>query len=401
MNENKIVCHISFNHSPFDDRIYWKELLSLKEAGYTTIHIAVGERNEDFISAEGVRIIVIKRQTLWKSFSTRPYLHKALQFLFKRKGTINEIFKVASSFNASVYHYHDLQINAIAKDLKNLPQRPKIIYDAHEAYHLLMLEEITGNSLKKFFYKIYVSIVSKWEISNAASSDYIIATDEYTLSYFRKRLPAIKSEIIFNYSYFLPHLINEVVQKEYEFIYTGSLSKSRGIENIIRSIYLLQQTLPSVKVLLIGEFENIFFKEYITDLISELGVSKNVIIKPAVPFSQISDFYSTALVGLGIFHNTPKYTSFIPIKLFEYMAFGLPVIFSNHGPSATIIEECDCGVVIDYKNVQDIARAMATILADTGLYEKLSSNGKKAVESNYNWVKGKEKLFNLYKELDD
>jgi glycosyltransferase involved in cell wall biosynthesis len=399
MNENKIVCHISFNHSPFDDRIYWKELLALKEAGYTTIHISVGDANKDFISAEGVRIIVIKRKMISKALSKYLHLHKALQALFKKKGTIKEIFKVAASINASVYHYHDLQINAIAKDLKKLPQKPKVIYDAHEAYHLLMLEEIPENSLKKFFYKVYVSVIARWEISNAANCDYIIATDEYTLNYFRKKLPAVKGSIIFNYSYFLPHLIDKHGQKEYEFIYTGSFSKGRGIENIIRSIYLLQQNFSGVKVLLIGEFESGFFEEYIINLISELRIKENVIIKSAVPFSEISNFYSRALVGLGIFHNTPKYTSFIPIKLFEYMAFGLPVIFSNHGPSARIIEECDCGVLVDYKNIQDITKAMTTILADNVLYEKLSSNAKRAVETNYNWKKEKEKLLNVYKGL--
>ena len=139
MNGNKLVCHISFNHSPFDDRIYWKELLSLKEAGYETVHIAVGDDDLDFVSEEGIRIIVIKKVILFKRFTKYPLLSKALQALFIRKGTINAIFKVAKSLAASIYHYHDLQINAIAKALKNLPNKPKLIYDAHEAYQLLIV----------------------------------------------------------------------------------------------------------------------------------------------------------------------------------------------------------------------------------------------------------------------
>src|SRR5215203_4803911 len=202
MNGNKLVCHISFNHSPFDDRIYWKELLSLKEAGYKTVHIAVGDHDSDFISEEGVRIIIVKKEALFKPFAKNPFLNKALQALLK-KGTINTILKVAASLSASVYHYHDLQINAIAKNLKNLPHKPKVIYDAHEAYHLLMLEEAPVHFFKKIFYKRYVSIIIKWELSNAAYCDYIIATDEYTLGFFTKKLPSVKSCIIYNYSYFL------------------------------------------------------------------------------------------------------------------------------------------------------------------------------------------------------
>ena len=387
MNGNKLVCHISFNHSPFDDRIYWKELLSLKEAGYETVHIAVGDDDLDFVSEEGIRIIVIKKVILFKRFTKYPLLSKALQALFIRKGTINAIFKVAKSLAASIYHYHDLQINAIAKALKNLPNKPKLIYDAHEAYQLLMLEEIPSHSLKKFFYKIYVSIITRWELSNAANCNYIIATDQYTLDFFAKNLPSIKNSIIYNYSYFLPHLIYEKVDKEYDLIYTGLISKNRGVEEILRSVYCLQQIRPQLKILLIGNFETNLFKEYVTQLIIELGIQKNVIIKNAVPFKQIANFYSRSLVGLGIFHNTPKYNNFIPIKLFEYMAFGLPVIFSNHGPSAQIVKKSACGELIDYRDLQEITGAMTRILSDKNLYENLSRNGQNAVETSYNWKK--------------
>ena len=400
MNGNKLVCHISFNHSPFDDRIYWKELLALKEAGYKTVHIAVGDHNSDFISEEGVRIIIIKKEILFKPFKKFPLLNKGLQALFNKKGTINTILKVAASLTASVYHYHDLQINAITKALKNLPHKPKVIYDAHEAYHLLMLEDAPVHFLKKFVYKRYVSLITKWELSNAAHCDYIIATDEYTLDFFSKKLPSVKSNIIYNYSYFLPHLFNKEVEKEYDFIYTGLISKNRGIEEILKSVPRLKQTLPQIKILFIGNFETSYFKEYVIHLIFELGIQKNVIIKNAVPFSQISNFYCKALVGLGIFHNTPKYNKFIPIKLFEYMAFGLPVIFSNHGPSAQIIKESACGKLVDYEDLQDITSAMTTILSDKNLYEIQSRNGKNAVETNYNWKKEKVKLLDLYKNLD-
>ena len=141
MTENKVVCHISFNHSAFDDRIYWKELLFLKDAGYHCTHIAVGSIDADFISAHGIRLITVSR----RRFSKFVFLNKVLQLIFRKKGTINKIFQIASNLNAAIYHYHDLQINIIAKDLKKLPQKPKIIYDAHEAYHLLMLENFPEN----------------------------------------------------------------------------------------------------------------------------------------------------------------------------------------------------------------------------------------------------------------
>ena len=52
---------ISSLHGPFDDRIYWKEALSLRKCGFEIIHLCVGRQHRDFISDEGIRIIEIKK----------------------------------------------------------------------------------------------------------------------------------------------------------------------------------------------------------------------------------------------------------------------------------------------------------------------------------------------------
>jgi glycosyltransferase involved in cell wall biosynthesis len=394
VTKNITVCHISFNHSPFDDRIYWKELLSLKNAGYLTIHIAVGDENEDFLSEEGVRIISIKR----KKLSRFSFLNRLLQLVAKKKGTIDDVFKAAKTIKANVYHYHDLQLNAITTKLKKLPHSPKVIYDAHEAYHLLLLEEQPQSFLKKIVYKSYVNLIARWELSKASSCDCIIATDFYTLNYIKKKLPLVYSDIIFNYSYFSPAKISERT-KEYHFIYTGLLSKGRGIEEIINAIQHLKNIIDNVKILFLGSFENDFFKNHIQHLIHEKGLTNTIHIKAAVSFLSVPDYYNNAMIGLGLFHSTPKYSTFIPIKLFEYMAFGLPVIFSNHGPSSEIIKKENCGLLVNFSDVDEVAKSMYTLMTNTTLYQQLSANGKKAVEREYNWENEEKKLLSLYQTL--
>ena len=395
MTENKVVCHISFNHSAFDDRIYWKELLFLKDAGYHCTHIAVGSIDADFISAHGIRLITVSR----RRFSKLVFLNKVLQLIFRKKGTINKIFQIASNLNAAIYHYHDLQINIIAKDLKKLPQKPKIIYDAHEAYHLLMLENFPENPFYKPFYKLYVYLVKKWELKHAGYCNRIIVTDEYTLQYFRKNLPKIKTDIIYNYSYFDPEKIEPVEQKFYDLIYTGHISKGRGVKEAIEVVSILKTKMPDIKFLLIGSFENDDYKTEILSSITELGVTDNILLENFVPFEKISCYYSNARIGIGLFHKTPKYSSFIPIKLFEYMAFGLPTVFSDHGPAAEIVKKENCGLLVDYTKTQQVADSIHKLLLDKIYFKELSENGKKAVVSTYSWRKEKNELLKVYRNL--
>jgi len=400
MNGNKLVCHISFNHSPFDDRIYWKELLSLKEAGYETVHIAVGDHYSDFISEEGVRIIIIKKEILFKPFRKFPLLNKALQALFHKKGTINNIFQVAASLSASVYHYHDLQINAITKALKNLPHKPKVIYDAHEAYHLLIKEVNSTNYPHYFLKKLASRFIPRWEIRNAAYCDYIITTDAYTNNYFEKNLPSIPQIIIYNYSYFL-NTHHKAAEKKYDFIYSGLLSETRGIKEIIFSIHKCISTFPEIKLLLIGIFNTESFEKQITTLIKQLNLENNVTVKPSVPFQQMNYYYATSRIGLCLLYETPKYSTALPIKLFEYMAFELPVIFSNHGPSSQIISEENCGLLVDYHDINEVYNAMQMLLLNNELSKELGKNGKDAVIERYNWKREKNKLLTVYSFLNN
>jgi glycosyltransferase involved in cell wall biosynthesis len=394
MVSGRKVCHISFSHSPFDDRIYWKELMALKENGYLAIHIATGEKDDDYFSKEGIRIITVRRRKIHKI----PWLNKVLQLMTARNSTINIIYKKAASLQANVYHYHDLQLNILSKKLKQLPHHPKVIYDAHEAYHLLMLEDAPYGLVRKSFYKIYIRLVKRWEQYYASFCDRIIVTDEYSLQYFKRSAPLVPCNIIFNYSYFLPD-DTQHQQKKYHFIYPGLLSKSRGIEEIIRSISCLKKDISSVKALLIGTFENNEFKSHIQRLIQELNLMGNIVLKEAVPFHQISLYYQQSFIGLGLFHKTPKYTTFIPIKLFEYMAFGLPQIFCNYGPSAEIITNSNSGILVNPLDTNEVCLAMKTLLKDKNLYTALSKNAMKAVQEKYNWQVEKEKLLKIYAEL--
>lgn len=388
------VCHISY-HQPLDDRIYWKELVTLQQAGCAAVHLCVSDVDADYITAEGIRIIEVKRKRIV------PYLwlNRLLQIVLKNAGILKTLLQKAAAVRADVYHYHDLQINAIACKLKRLPQRPKVIYDVHEVYWQIAKEQrqegfipaLKANSISAFY--------KKWERKKAACCDYIIATDEYTLRYFQKALPHIPADIVYNYSYYLPATISTQGNQPYDFIYTGLLSKTRGILDAVAALALLVKEQPSVQLLLIGPYDHPNFEAELQKAIEQWQLQKNVCVHEPVPFQQIASFYQKAKVGLGLFQATPKYTTFIPIKLFEYMAFGLPVIFCNHGPSAKIIKQSNCGILVAPQNIEVMYAAMKRLLSDNNLYTQYSTNAQKAVTKTYNWNSEKEKLLAIYQAL--
>lgn len=388
------VCHISYNHHPFDDRIYWKELLTLQEAGYETVHLCVGDENKDFISQEGIRIIQVKRVVS----ANNIWLMRIKHILFGKNKTIKALFLKAKELQAAIYHYHDLQINALTKDLKKLAHRPKIIYDVHEMYWLLVKNDDETSILKKTYLKIYSAVIKYWELRQAAYCDYIILTDWFGYEHFKKYRTEVLKTIIYNYSFFdLQASCTNI--KVYDFIYAGHISKARGIEEIIHAIAVLRAEMPELKCLIIGAGDGNEYIGKLKRLIVSLGANKNVLLHEAVPFKEIKGYYQQSKIGLGLYHPTKKYSNAIAIKLFEYMAFGLPVIFANHGPSAEIILKENCGLLVDVSQKETIVDAMVQLLTNNILYEKSRQNGIKAVEKSYNWKIEKINLLKVYDDL--
>ena len=392
----KKVCHLSYNHGPFDDRIYWKELITLKEAGYEVIHICVGDEEKDFISEEGVRIIQVKHIVSKHNIWMKRILH-----FFLSNETINAILRKTIEVEADIYHYHDLQLNALVKKIKKLPNRPKVIYDSHEAYHLQLQKDDVNNIFIKYLRQLVVQLISKWELSSAKKCDLIIVTAPYLYYYFKKRTPFVPSIIIYNYSYFNNShaLSNLTEEKIYDFIYSGEISEIRGISEIVKAFSLLKVQKPNSKMLLVGPFVKKEYLNELSNLLMKLNLVDSIIIHPPVPFSEVSKYYQKSKIGLCLLHQTLSFKQALPIKLFEYMSFGLPVIFANHGPSVNIIEESGCGLLVNEKDELSICNGMRTLLESKELFNNCSSNGIRYAKTKYNWNVEKEKLLKVYSEI--
>src|SRR5690606_13148764 len=63
--------------------------------------------------------------------------------------------------------------------------------------------------------------------------------------------------------------------------------------------------------------------------------------------SEIHDMLGRAKAGLMNLHPTENYIHSLPVKLFEYMAAGLPVIASDFPLWRRIIEKERCGLLVD------------------------------------------------------
>lgn len=391
MAQRPKVCMISCNHSLLDDRIYWKEARSLQLNGYDVSHLGVGAEPLDYTTNEGIHIIQLKNMDA--SFFSHITLSRNSIYL--------KILQTAASLQAEVYHLHDWQLNIISKKLKQLSQKPKVIYDSHDATSLLLSQNNRASSLtKRAISKIYISLIKAWEKNCLKNYDAVITAEPGTASLLKSKRNDIPFLQVYNFSYFEPFPDSEEnPSKIYDVIYAGLIENTRGIEGLVKASQLVKQTIPQFKLLIIGGYSDKNYLSKIEKLIATFGLENNVIIKPPVPFQQIHQYYRISKIGICVWHLTKKNLLAIPIKIFEYMAFGLPTVFSFKGIATSFIEDSKSGLLVNPYSPIEISHAIIQLLQDERLYKELSKNGKIAVTEKYNWKQEEQKLLSLYNQI--
>jgi glycosyltransferase involved in cell wall biosynthesis len=72
----------------------------------------------------------------------------------------------------------------------------------------------------------------------------------------------------------------------------------------------------------------------------------------------------------------------LPTKVFEYQAYGKPIICVSDGEPARYIEVTNSGLVVEPKDAYGFAEAVVELYKDKKLATKLGSNGWRHVSEN-------------------
>jgi len=391
----KKICFLADSHGLYDDRIYWKEALSLKKAGYEIHYILAGDKVERGITKEGIYFQIIKKD-IYPNNRYSNFLAKR----FSSKGLYKQMYLSAKAVEADVYHIQDLNVNRIGKKLKNLNHQPKVIYDIHEPYPENIVDYRRTGGLNTIIKKLYSRYVRFWEHQCTKFYDLIIVTEENVYKRFTAFLPKEKVQIIYNYTNLeSPAQQINLKDREFDAIYTGGITKLRGAFKILEAIKTLKQKKANVKMLFLGSYFPDDLKEKMHQFVRENQLEDNIFLLDTVPYNEVAGYYKKSKIGLGIFLPIKTHKIILQIKLFEYMNFGLPIVGSNFGHINNIINNDQVGIAINPENPDEIAEAIDNLLSDEKLYTSLSENGKTAVRKKYRWEYVEEKLLSIYTTL--
>jgi glycosyltransferase involved in cell wall biosynthesis len=128
-------------------------------------------------------------------------------------------------------------------------------------------------------------------------------------------------------------------------IYAGSLEKWAGMQIAIKGVKGILPAIPDLKLIIIGDGP---YLEELKKLGDSEGVSNHLKFTGRLPATELPPWFQQADAGLILSEPGPLWEYACPLKLFQYMAAGLPVIATNVGELKDLVEKFDAGITVPY-----------------------------------------------------
>lgn len=379
------IAIVTTGHRPDDDRIFFKEVASLLTKYPRIDLIAPTEPGETYALAPGVALHPIPR---------RGGIAGRLLTAFRAARAVIRL-------DPDICHFHDLDFILMVPFVRLLSQA-KLIYDVHELYPERML---ISNKIPRWSRRPAARLVDVFEKAIARWCALVVAAVDPIAERFRSA--GVSAITVFNYprlSLFAARApVDERLRQAYAgrrvLIYQGTMGRDRGLFHMLAGMRLLKEKAPEALLLLVG-LNDPGLRAQADDQIRRERLENVVQIVPWVPHAEIAGYMALAEIGLVPLQPSEKNKKSLPIKVFEYMACGIPLLAADLPSVVPYIVESGAGVIYDSTAAEAFAREAQRLLANRAGREAMAKAGREAVAARWNWGEMEKRLLAAYAKLE-
>lgn len=364
------VAQLTSAHPRYDTRIFIKVSSSLAKHNYdVSLIVADGKGDE---TKNGVKIFDVGAKSGGR--------------ISRMTKTVGKVFEKAKTLDADIYHLHDPELTPVGLKLKKIGKI--VIFDAHED----LPKQILGKAYLNQPAKIFLSAaLAAYERFSCKKLDAIITATPFI----RDKFLTINPNTIDINNFPVIGELDSATQwheKRNEVCYVGGIDAIRGIREVVRACELLQS---SARLNLAGTFSE-------PELESEVKTYAGWARVNQLDYQDrtgVRAVMGNSVAGLVTLHPAINYLDALPVKMFEYMAAGIPVIASYFPLWQEIVEGNDCGLCINPLDPKAIAVAIDFMINNPERARQMGENGRRAVIEKYNWGVEETKLIVFYRSL--
>lgn len=380
--------HLACVHKSNDTRILVKESCSLASMGHEVVYYTSLHSNVDSLNVQTTNNVKIKFHDL---DLRGVVLNKhVIRGIIERKNNKKKLIHLVKKEKPDVLHIHELELMYIIKAIKVYLPEIRIIYDVHEDN-----AEQYGPELKKIFGEkignLLKNLVEKFDMLYVKKADGVITVTPYLLNKLAKYNTNVVE--IRNMPFDIAETKNDIRTRTAKACYCGGVTEERGITSLCNVAERVHG-----KILIAGSIADNYLDILKTKYSAIWG--NQIVYLGYLDRTKVNELYSCTVVGLCVLKYNKNIFNAFPIKLFEYMAAGIPVVCSNFPLWESVIKEANCGISVNPEDESQILEAINTLLDNRELAQEMAYNGKKAIRYKYNWKIEEVKLLKFYQQFE-
>jgi glycosyltransferase involved in cell wall biosynthesis len=181
-------------------------------------------------------------------------------------------------------------------------------------------------------------------------------------------------------------------------LFVGRLIERKGLPFLVEAIGLLGDS-HSVHLDVVGEGNQ---KTELMALVDRLGLSDRVTFQGRVNDEELAKLYARCdLFVLPAIVDSHGDTEGLGVVLLEAMSYQRPVVAANVGGIPDIVRHEQTGLLVEQKDAQALADAIARILEDSDLARRLGEQGAAYVQQRFDWSRIVDDVEALYHEREE
>ena len=162
-------------------------------------------------------------------------------------------------------------------------------------------------------------------------------------------------------------------------LFVGYLAPWQGVEYLLRAAPLIIKENSKTKFVIVG---NGALRVKLESLSKELGIGQNVLFTGAIHYDKVPLYLNISDVCIVL--KRKMRSGYSPLKLYEYMACGKPVIATNT-EGFEILEQYNAGILVNPEDSEELSNAIVELLQNKQLREQMGANGRKLVVREHSW----------------
>ena len=355
------ILHVTTVHRPLDSRIYYKEARALAAEGW---NVSLATTVEKAQTSEGVKLLPLGSRSGSRLRRIPRNLRALFIMLAKR----------------DIVHIHDPEL-LLTACLPVLIGR-RVIFDAHEpAYH----DDFVGQAhylpravrpAVRALYKFVQSAV----LPRLAG---VVVTTESMVPQFARYVGEDRVALVRNFPNISPEERRAAQSAgsplgEPYILHTGGASKLRAFHVMVAAAEGLRARSIRAPIVNIGQTDLSAYTPAEREALLQRAADADVRLLGVVPYADALRWTAHARAGYTPLIYARNNAEGIPNKLFEYFAFGVPVVACSFGRVAEFIEREHAGVLVDADDVSTHVEALRRLVSDDAFRAPLAEASAKA-----------------------